>query len=70
MIRFLVILALIVYVLSKLSGFFFRVGATSQRNKGFQPRNPDGSIHVNSIPKKEKKGVIKGGDYVDYEEVK
>jgi hypothetical protein len=70
MIRFLLILALIVYILSKLGGFFFRVGATSQRNKNFQQRKPEGSIHVDSVPSKEKKGTIKGGDYVDYEEVK
>lgn len=70
MIRLLIILALIVYVLSKLSGLFFRVGASSQRNKNFQQRRPEGSIHVDSAPKKEKRGNIKGGDYVDYEEVK
>ena len=69
MIRLLIILALIVYVLSKLSGIFFRAGAPSQRNKNFQQRRPEGSVHVDSAPKKEK-GGIKGGDYVDYEEVK
>jgi Na+-transporting methylmalonyl-CoA/oxaloacetate decarboxylase gamma subunit len=70
MFRFLIILALIFYILSKLGGFFFRVGAASQRNKNFQQRKPDGNIHVDSARKKEKRGNIKGGDYVDYEEVK
>jgi hypothetical protein len=66
----ILIFALIIYLISKLSGFFFRVGATSQQNKNSQQRKPEGSIHVDSVPKKEKRGDIKGGDYVDYEEVK
>jgi hypothetical protein len=70
MIRILIITALIVYIFSKLSSFFFRVGAASQRDRNFQHRRPEGSIHVDSAPKKDKRGKIKGGDYVDYEEVK
>jgi len=66
----LIILALIVYIVSKLSGFFFRVTASSHRNDSAQPRRPVGNIKVDSAPKKEKRGAIKGGDYVDYEEVK
>jgi hypothetical protein len=69
MIRLLVITALIVYILSKLSGIFFRAGAASQRDKNFKQRRPEGSVHVDSSSKKENRG-IKGGDYVDYEEVK
>lgn len=62
-------LALAIYLISKLSGFF-RVGSTTQRQKSAQQRKPEGSIHVDSVPKKERRGGIKGGDYVDYEEVK
>ncbi|GHM99967.1 hypothetical protein WSM22_14570 [Cytophagales bacterium WSM2-2] len=69
MLKLLLILALILYLLSKLGGFFFRAGAASQR-RDFQQRRPEGNIHVDSMPKKEKQGKIKGGDYVDYEEVK
>ena len=69
MIRLLLILALAVYILSKIGGFFFRIGAASQ-NRNPQPRRPEGSVHVNPDQKKDKRGTIKGGDYVDYEEVK
>jgi len=68
MLKLLIILALSIYVISKVSGFFFRVGAASQNRN--QQRKPDGSIHVDSSQKKDKRGNIKGGDYVDYEEVK
>jgi hypothetical protein len=66
----LVILALIVYIVSKLSGFFFRITASSHRNDPSQSRRPVGNVKVDSTPKKEKRSTIKGGDYVDYEEVK
>jgi hypothetical protein len=67
----LIILALIVYIVSKLSGFFFRIGtSSSQRNSSPQQRRPVGNIKVDSVPKKEKKSTINGGDYIDYEEVK
>jgi len=57
------------YILSKIGGFFFRVGAASQ-NRNVPPRRPEGSVHVDANQKKDKRGTIKGGDYVDYEEVK
>jgi len=69
MLRLLIILALSLYVLSKIGGFFFRIGAASQ-NRNPQQRRPEGSIHVDPNQKKDKRGSIKGGDYVDYEEVK
>ena len=69
MIKLLIILALAVYILSKIGGFFYRVGAASQ-NRNSQTRRQDGSVNVDSNPKKDKRGTIKGGDYVDYEEVK
>ncbi len=69
MIKFLFLLILISYVLSKLSGMF-RASSGPQQNKNYQQRKPEGSIHVDTTPKKEKRGDIKGGDYVDYEEVK
>jgi hypothetical protein len=68
MLKLLIILALSIYVLSKIGGFFFRIGAASQNRNPYQQR--DGNNTVNPSSKKEKKGNIKGGDYVDYEEVK
>lgn len=68
--RFFIILALVGYVLYKVGGLFFRAGAASQQSRFQQRRPPEGDIHVNTAPKKNKGGHIKGGDYVDYEEVK
>ncbi len=67
MTRFLLILALVGYVLYKVGGIFFKAGASSQ-----QPRQqrPQGNVNVDSVPKKDKDGHIKGGEYIDYEEVK
>lgn len=71
MLKALIIIALVVYLLSKIGGLFFRAGATSQRFNPQQRRPADGNINVNTPPKGDKKGgTIKGGDYVDYEEVK
>lgn len=69
--RFLIILGLIGYVLYKVGGLFFRAGAASQQSK-FQPQRPqNGNINVNSAPDRPAKSTkIKGGEYVDYEEVK
>ncbi|UXE66217.1 MAG: hypothetical protein KA713_17445 [Chryseotalea sp. WA131a] len=62
--KFLIILGLVAYILYKVGGLFFRAGAASQQYRNQQPRKPEG-------PKKDKRnGTIKGGDYVDYEEVK
>ena len=69
MLRLLLILALAIYILSKIGGFFFRVGAASQ-NRNAASRRPEGNVHVDPNQKKDKRGTIKGGDYVDYEEVK
>ena len=70
MFKSLLILFLVFYVLYKISGFFFRIGASSQQRQE-QPRPPEGNININTTSKKEKKGgEIKGGEYVDYEEVK
>jgi hypothetical protein len=70
MLRFLLILALSLYILAKIGRFLFRAGASRQ----FRPHQPgsfNGKINVDTPPRKEKKpSNFKGGDYVDYEEVK
>lgn len=69
MLKLLIIMALVVYVVSKVGGLFFRAGAASQQFR--TQRRPDGNTNINTPPPKGKKGgTIKGGDYVDYEEVK
>lgn len=67
--KFLIILGLIAYIFYKVGGLFFRAGAASQQTRT-QYRKPEGN-DAQAAPKKEKRnGGIKGGDYVDYEEVK
>jgi len=63
--RFLLILGLVVYVFYKIMSFFFRAGAASQELKNMkeQQKKADASA-------KKSKGKIKGGDYIDYEEIK
>jgi hypothetical protein len=71
MLKFLLILALSLYILSKIGGFLFRSSASSQQFRPHQRRPPDGKIHVDTPPRKGKKpSNFKGGDYVDYEDVK
>ena len=71
MLKFLLILALSLYILSKIGSFIFRGGAASHQFRPNQRRPSDGKLHVDTPPRKEKKpNNFKGGDYVDYEEVK
>ena len=71
MLKFLLILALSLYILSKIGGFLFRGGMASRQFRPPQHKQSDGKIHVDNPPRKGKKpGNFKGGDYVDYEEVK
>jgi len=66
--KFIIILVLLIYVLNKVSVFIFRVAGHKQTPPNFR-RPPEGHINVNTPPKKKKSG-LKGGEYVDYEEVK
>lgn len=68
MFKLLIILFVVAYLVQKVGMLFFRAGAASQQRYQ-QP--PKGKVHVDSAPPREKKkGTIKGGDYVDFEEVK
>ena len=67
MFKFLLVLSIIGYLFYKVGGLFFRAGAASQQTR----RPQDTTSNVNANPAKDKKnGGIKGGEYVDYEEVK
>ena len=58
--KYILILVLLFYVFYKVTSFFFRAGVQSgQAQKRQAPE-----------PKKAKGTSIKGGDYIDYEEVK
>ena len=68
MLKFLLILALSLYVLSKIGSFLARAGS-SQQYRQTRPGG-EGKIHVDTPPKPQKNKDFKGGEYVDYEEVK
>ena len=68
LLKLLIILALVIYVLSKIGGFFFRVDTASQK-RNYQQRK-ENNIHENPNQKKDKHSNIKKNDYVDFEEVK
>lgn len=63
MFKFLLIVVLVGYVVFKIGSFFFRAGAASQQFR-YQQRRPEADTKRNS------RGTVKGGDYIDYEEVK
>jgi hypothetical protein len=65
MLKFLLILGIIVYLIYKIGSFFFRAGAASQQFRNFQQQQPPGNGSA-----KTKKTKFKGGEYIDYEEVK
>jgi len=76
MIKFLLILSVISYLIYKVGGFLFKIlfiGATqskraSNMRSGRKYSAPDSNVYIEDIPKKSE--GFKGGDYIDYEEVK
>ena len=60
-------MSIIVYLLYKVGGIFFRAGAASQQAR--KPQDTASNVHANPVKDKKNDG-IKGGEYVDYEEVK
>ena len=71
MLKLIVILVLLIYLVNRVAFFLFRVLGPSHRTPPNFKRPSDGTIHMDSSPKKsDKKSGLKGGEYVDYEEVK
>jgi len=72
MLKFLLILAISFYILSKIGRLLFGFRVSSQQhNRQYHRKPTNGNVHIDNIPNKDKKGSsIKGGEYVDYEEVK
>ncbi len=72
MLKILLIVVLIIYALNKLG--LFRIFV--QSNKGYDDRQHhrppnDGNVNIDNNPNQNrKKSDFKGGEYVDYEEVK
>lgn len=70
MLRLLLIFSLIFYVLYKF-GFFRALSGEARRQQNFDRKPPNSNVNVDAAPPKEKKrSGFKGGDYVDYEEIK
>ena len=72
MLKFIVILILLLYVLNKVSVILFRVvgGPSKPTPPPSFRRPPEGNINMDGAPKKTRKGPLKGGEYVDFEEIK
>jgi hypothetical protein len=68
MVKLLIIVALAVYIIMKIGSWFFRAGAASQQFRSQGPTNAN--MNSRSASDKKKGTNFKGGDYVDYEEVK
>ena len=70
MAKLLLICLLIGYVLYKL-GSSMRISTHNTNTRPNQPKPTNGNINVDAAPPKEKKrSDFKGGEYVDYEEIK
>jgi len=79
MLKILAILFVVSYLTYKVGGFlmralYFTLGQDpNKRNfKGKSKKSPDGSLNIDYVPKNKSTDNkdFKGGDYVDYEEVK
>ena len=81
MIKFILVVFILTFIFMKVMGFLFRMLGGSQasaKSRNFSQHQYDksstrkGNVHIDYVPEKEKKssGRFKGGEYVDYEEVK
>lgn len=69
LLKYLIIFTLIFYVMYKMG--IFRAFSSGYNEKDQTRKPSNGNVHVDNAPQKEKKrSTFKGGDYVDYEEIK
>lgn len=68
MIKFLLIVAISMYLLYKIGSFFFKAGAASQQLRNYQEQQKRAAQNGQGQSKKQTKA--NGGEYIDYEEVK
>jgi hypothetical protein len=64
MLKFLIITALVLYVIYKVGSLFFKAGAASQQLRNQQKQAFEGN------DRKNRKADSKPGEYIDYEEIK
>ncbi len=65
MLKFLILTCLVVYLVYKVGGLFFKAGAASQ-----QFRNQQQKKTFDDSNQKDRKSNSKPGEYIDYEEIK
>ena len=71
LLKYALILGIVVYVFYKIGSFFFRAGAAAQQLRDMQNQKRKEFEGSKPAPTpKDKKGKARGGDYIDYEEVK
>jgi hypothetical protein len=71
MFKFLLITGIIVYLIYKIGSFFFRAGAASQQFRQYEnQKRGDFGQNPNKTARKAPDSKVKGGEYIDYEEVK
>lgn len=72
LLKFILFAVVIIYLLRKVGGVLYRIMGGAPPQQYQQPR-PKGDINVETPPKESKKKFgddFKGGEYVDYEEIK
>ncbi|HMQ00150.1 MAG TPA: DUF4834 domain-containing protein [Cyclobacteriaceae bacterium] len=75
MLKLLLILSLIIFIAIRIGGFLFRLAGGTTTHTSYQKsasQNPaGGNVKVDYNPSKgDNKRDFKGGEYIDYEEVK
>jgi len=80
MLKVLIILVLVIYAFYKTAGFLFRLvfgplrtdPGNFRRRQQYSKKAPNSNLNIDKIPQNNtgKKAGYKGGDYVDFEEVK
>ena len=69
MLKLLLIIVISLYVLSRIGRFLFGIGLSSSQNRSYT-KTSGGNVNVNGDASKKKDKNIKGGEYIDFEEVK
>ena len=67
--KLIIILVLVIYLLNKISVVLFRVMGRPQPPPNFR-KTPDSATNENGRQTPKRGSGLKGGEYIDYEEVK
>jgi hypothetical protein len=70
MFKYLLIFGIFFYVLYKIGSFFFRAGAASQQLRNYQRQQQQQQAEREKQTQKSVRNDRRGGEYIDYEEVK